>query len=62
MKQLTHLTLGLFLALTALTLSPAAPSIAKGTSVQLIATGRYSDDSTKDVTAALIEAIHGANS
>ena len=37
--------------LTSITVTPAKPVIAKGTTVALIATGTYSDNTTKDVTA-----------
>jgi trimeric autotransporter adhesin len=37
--------------LVSLDVTPVAPSLAKGTSVQLEATALYSDDSTEDVTA-----------
>lgn len=37
--------------LTAITLTPANPSMAKGTMMDLVATGTYSDGSTKVVTA-----------
>ena len=36
--------------LTSLELSPAAPSLARGSTTQLTATGRYSDGSSRDVT------------
>ncbi len=37
--------------LTSVEVTPTNPTIARGTSAQLTATGTYSDDSTKDVTA-----------
>jgi hypothetical protein len=37
--------------LMSITVTPAAPSIAKGTTQQFTATGTYSDNSTKDLTA-----------
>ena len=37
--------------LTSITVTPANPTIAKGTSVQLIATGHFSDSSTEDLTS-----------
>jgi len=37
--------------LTSLSVSPANPSIAKGTSQQMVATGTYSDGSSQDLTA-----------
>ncbi len=39
--------------LEALTVTPANPSIAKGTSVALTATGTYSDSTTRDLTAVV---------
>jgi hypothetical protein len=36
--------------LTSITITPPYPTIAKGSSIQLTATGTYSDDSTKDLT------------
>ena len=36
--------------LTSITVSPTSPSIAKGTTVQLTATGHYADNSTQDLT------------
>lgn len=38
-------------ALVAIDVSPAAPSVAGGTSVQLTATGRYSDGTAQDLTS-----------
>jgi trimeric autotransporter adhesin len=37
--------------LTSITITPPNPSIAKGTTVQLIATGNYTDGSTQDLTS-----------
>ena len=37
--------------LTAISITPTNPSLAKGTTVQLTATGTYSDNSTQDLTA-----------
>lgn len=39
--------------LVSLGVTPSAPSLAKGTSVVLVATGVFSDDSTKDVTTTV---------
>lgn len=41
---------GLARELVEVTLTPSPPSIAAGTSVQLSATGRFSDDTTEDLT------------
>lgn len=38
-------------SLTQLAVTPAAPTLAKGTTVQLIATGTFSDSTTQDVTS-----------
>ncbi len=40
-------------ALTTLTVTPATPSLAKGQSVQLTATGSFTDGSTRDLTASV---------
>jgi len=37
--------------LTSITVTPAKPVIAKGTTIALIATGTYADNTTKDITA-----------
>ncbi len=37
-------------ALTAIAITPPAPSVAKGTTVQLTATGTFSDGTTRDIT------------
>jgi uncharacterized protein YjdB len=37
--------------LTAIHITPAAPALAKGTTLQLVATGTYSDSSAQDVTS-----------
>ncbi|MCX6767916.1 MAG: carboxypeptidase regulatory-like domain-containing protein [Candidatus Micrarchaeota archaeon] len=51
-NQTTDFTLGPSVFLTGVRVSPANPSIARGSTQQFIATALYSDNSTADVTAS----------